>query len=137
VRALIFTAIKAAVGDICGDRVYPSGTLGIGKNPASPEQPYVQYIELPSVAHLEVRRTSRAVDRTFQVWAYDKRGSYARIDNILSLVRETILGLITEVDQESGARCIEVVWEGESQDLHDDEHDENAKYSLFKLTSSS
>lgn len=136
-RALVYGSVNGipAIQEDCGGRFYASGSLGIGDTPANPERPYCLFIELPSVPFQEVRKTARATNRFFQVFVYDDRGDYARIDNILAAVRETILGLVLQEDASTGARCIESIWTGDSQDLTDDQHDTSYKFSLFQLTS--
>ena len=137
-RALIYQAVKdiPEIAEDCGGRFYQSSSVGIGGVPANPDRPYCLFMELPSIPFQEVRHTARAVNRIFQVFVYDERGDFTRIDNILAAVRETILGLVLEVDTSTGARCIESLWTGDSQDITDDQHDTSAKFSLFQLTSS-
>lgn len=136
-RALIYQACKdiPAIAEDCSGRMYQAGALGIGDAPANPDRPYALITELPSVPFQEVRKTAHPANRFFQFWVYDDRGDFARIDNILLAVRETILGLESQVDASTGARCIGVLWTGDSQDIPQDQQDTNAKYSLFQLTS--
>lgn len=136
-RALVFTTLKdiPAIAQDCDGRFYASGTLGIGNVPANPDRPYCMYTQLPANAYQEVRKTSTATLRFFQFYVYDDRGDFARIDNILAAVRETIPGLVDKVDTSNGATCIEAIWTGESPDIADDQHDTNVKFGSFQLTS--
>lgn len=136
-RALIYSSLLEipAIAEDCGGRLYPSGSLGFGNNPEDPPVPYALLMQLPATEYTEVRFTASAVDRFFQIYVYDDRGDYGRIDNILGAVRETILGLESKEDTATGARCIGSIWSGESQDLLDAEHDVVFKYGMFKLAS--
>lgn len=103
-----------------GDRIYQSGSLGVGTTPAKPQVPFLMYKELVSQPYAAVRETSRAKARYFQFFVYDEPGSYLRIERILQIVRENVLLLVAQVSP-SGVRCIDVEWQGESGDIPDPE----------------
>lgn len=64
-------------------KVYLSGTLGVGEHPADPPRPYVMLGELPGFNYEEVRTVSLARARILQFWAYDRIGTWETIDAIL------------------------------------------------------
>lgn len=136
-KQLLYSRLQAdaELAEVVGDRIYESSALGVGDVPASPAKPYILYTELPSSPYRDVRETSRAKARIFQIWCYDERGSFIRIERVLALVRETLLGSVAEVSP-SGARCTDVEWQGESSDIVDVPLDSNAKFVLIRFTAS-
>ena len=136
-RILIYQALmnNDDLTNECGDRIYQAGSLGVGKTPALPQRPYVLITELPGTPYPEVRRTSTAILRTFQIWVYDERGDLELIDKLLGFIHQSVLGLILQKEGATGAVCIESRWSGDSQDIVMDQSDLNCKYSLFQLTS--
>jgi hypothetical protein len=137
VRRLLHTSLLAnalVVAEV-GQRVYQSSSLGVGDVPPEPQKPYVLYTELPSDPYLAVRETSRAKARFFQVYVYDNRGSFVRIERILALIRETLVSLNGTVSP-SGVRCTDVQWQGESGDISDEEYDANSKFGNVRFVAS-
>jgi hypothetical protein len=116
-------------------RIYQSSSLGVGDVPPEPEKPYILYTELPSDPYQAVSETSRAKARYFQVYVYDNRGSFLRIERILALIRETLVGL-SGVVSPSGVRCTDVQWQGESSDLSDEEYNANSKFGNVRFVAS-
>lgn len=123
------------LANVIEDRVYQSSSLGIGDIPEKPKLPYILYTELPSFPYREVRETSNASLRTFQIYIYDEPGSFLRIEDLLELVRETLIGLAGVVSP-SGARCTDVDWRGYSEDFTDTVRNEIFRFATFNFTSS-
>lgn len=107
--------------------------LGVKDIPAKPNTPYVLIGELPSQPHHTVEETSRAQDHYFQVFAYDKPGTMARIDAIMAAVRETVRELSGQVSP-SGLICLEATWQGASQDFVEQSENKLVKFATVKLT---
>lgn len=136
-RQLLHTSLLANVEltDIVGQRIYQSSSLGVGDVPPEPAKPYVLYTELPSDPFQAVRETSRAKARYFQVYVYDERGSFLRIERCLALIRETLVSLVGTVSP-SGVQCTDVLWQGESSDITDAEFDANSKFGNVRFVAS-
>jgi hypothetical protein len=117
-------------------RVYQWGALGSDDIPEVPKFPFVVVFENPSVVNQEVQETARSQNRFFQVYCYDERmGGYTRIEHVLRLARDTVLGLPMQVSP-SGARCTDAKWLGFSSDSRDPEYNANLKFMSVKLTAS-
>lgn len=136
-RQLLHSSLlaNAELTAIVGQRVYQSSSLGVGDVPPDPPKPYILYTELPSDPYRAVQETSRAKARYFQVYVYDDRGSFVRIERILAFIRETLLSLIGAVSP-SGVRCTDVQWQGESGDISDVELDANSKFGNVRFVAS-
>lgn len=133
-RQLIHTTLLNAVAlDECGNRIYQRGSIGVGDTPADPEKPYIVMGELAPGLHPEVRDTARTTSHFFQFHVYDERGSFLRIDRLLSVIRDSVLGLVA-VTSASGARCTDVEWTDASGDLSDPQLDANAKFIIMRVT---
>jgi len=137
VRQLLHTSLLANsdLAELVGERIYQSSSLGVGDVPPEPAKPYVLYTELPSDPYRAVQETSRAKARFFQVYVYDNRGSFLRIERILALIRETLVSLTGAVSP-SGVRCTDVQWQGESSDVTDEELDANSKFGNVRFVAS-
>lgn len=96
-------------------RVYPRGSLGVGGIPAKPEFPYVQYGEGDGTQVRDVRDTNFTVVTFYDIFAYDQLGSYDRIKQIHELIRQTVLELVGQV-QDDGVRCTDISLSGYSRD---------------------
>lgn len=145
-RQLVYQSLVAAPGIqavMTGDqqdplrvRVYQRGSLGKSDIPAIPDFPFVLIGENPSTVNQEVRQTTNSENRFFLIYCYDEHGSsYLRIEQILRIVRDTLLGIVTQVSP-SGARCTDVVWQGFSADSKDPEYEANMRFATFKITAS-
>lgn len=116
-------------------RIYQWGSLGTGDIPPKPEFPFVLVAEQPQRVNREVR-DQKSSKRTFFFYAYDQHGTgYLRIEQILSLVRDTLI-VLNGVVSPSGARCTEVKWLGWSVDSRDPEYVANMKYGSFSFIES-
>jgi hypothetical protein len=137
VRRLLHTSLLAdpLLAAEVGQRIYQASSLGVGDVPPEPQKPYVLYTELPSDPFVAVRETSRAKARFFQVYVYDDRGSFLRIERILALIRETLVSLVGAVSP-SGVRCTDVLWQGESGEITDEEYDANSKFGNVRFVAS-
>jgi hypothetical protein len=100
-------------------------------------------LDTPQVRPLMVLRWQNVVvglgpvnQRILQVWVHDSPADYERIDGALRRLR-TILGSIEAVRvgaSDSGLHTI--VWEGDSDDLRDDEVGTITRWAQFRLTGS-
>lgn len=136
-RALIYQALSEAqeIIDEVGDRIYQSSALGTSDIPADPEPPYIMYSFLPANRYREVRETSKAKAHVCQVWVYDERGSFIRIERILGIVDQTVEALAGAISP-SGAICLEVEARGWSGDLPPTTSGKNQKFTTFRITAS-
>ena len=74
--------------------------------------------------------------RILQVWVHDEPADYERIDETLKRLR-TLLGSIEAVRIDGGdAGLHTVLWEGDSDDLRDDEAGTITRWAQFRLTGS-
>lgn len=118
-------------------RVYQWGSLGKDDIPQKPEPfPFLIIFENPSTVNQEVQETHRSQNRFFQIYCYDEHGTgYVRIEQILRLARDHVLGLPMAVSP-SGARCIGARWTGMSADSRDPDYNANMKFMTIVLTAS-
>lgn len=116
-------------------RIYQASALGEGLVPAVPEKPFILIKEELANSYAEVRGSSTAKLRSFQIHVNDHKGSYLRIDRILGLVEDLTKSLAGEVSA-TGARCLEVGGWGVSGDLFDPEYDAIVRYGFVRLTAS-
>ena len=100
-------------------RVYPRGSLGIGEVPAAPTYPYVMYAMGESVAVTAVRDTAQAEVQPWEIYVYDKPGSYVRIKRIHRLARETLLELGGASDPADGTFCVDITYERRGREQYD------------------
>jgi len=68
----------------------------------------------------------------FEIWVHDDRGSYIKIDQILRLVRETLVASVPLED--SNSRIVDIEWTGNGPDLVDEGYNTNARTARFTLT---
>lgn len=117
-------------------RIFRAGSLGHGNIPAKPKFPFVVYREVDVQAINVAKDTAPETRRhVWQIYVHDERGSYSRIDSILEVLRETVVGLTYQTSS-TGAYCREAVWNGTSGDSEDPTYDSNMKYATFTLISS-
>lgn len=76
--------------------------------------------------------------RVLTVWVHDdnKRGKYDRIDGALKRLRTLLTGIVGVNVGEVGAWLSHVNWDGDSDDLRDDDKRSIMRYSTFTLTGS-
>jgi hypothetical protein len=137
-RKLIADTTKntPAIQAIVARRIYAASSLGKGNVPADPKKPFVVYREVDRIAANVAKDTAPGVcRRVFQFYVHDERGSYSRIDRVLELLVQTVVGLTTQRSS-SGAVCMEAVWNGTSGDSEDPTYDSNMKFATFTLVSS-
>lgn len=125
---------EVEVGE-AGNRVYQRYALGEVGIPDKPDFPFILIGELPAFPARNKPKTSRALTHFIQVYVYDHKGSYVRIEAILELVRELVLALEGEMSA-SGSRCLGVGWDTTSQDYDDDNYDAFVKHITFSITGS-
>jgi hypothetical protein len=92
--------------------VYYRGTLGHAGNPSRPERPYLMYGEEQSERFSVVRESSRAQRRYYRFYLYDDPSGVTRINLLVPLVDETLLGLLGQ-QLPGGGRCVDAelgVW---------------------------
>lgn len=74
--------------------------------------------------------------RILQVWVHDKPADYELIDQTLRRLR-TLLGSLEAVRVDGGSAGLHtVIWEGDSDDLRDDEVGTITRWTRFRLTGS-
>lgn len=115
-------AVEGLAGRDPGDWFYASHSLGADGLPGSPNKPWIAYNELPSSANRSVRKTSDSQVRTFQFFVYDDRGYFARINEILRILRRIVKEMAPFTD-EDGTRCSDSDWLGFSGNLPADSYD--------------
>lgn len=112
-RALVIQEIKAIPFDdtFAGvqNRVWARGALGNGGVPADPPRPYILVAFGEAPAYAAVRETSTSVSHNVRIYVYDDTGSFARINEIHRLVRQTLEGLGGMVSP-SGRRCTDAAF---------------------------
>lgn len=116
-------------------RVYQAGSLGTADIPARPERPFSLFKQLDSIPYPAVQETSRAARHDYLVYVYDDKGSYARIDRLLRLIRDAC---VAQVGQRapSGVQCTGAEYFGTSADLVSQELDCFTKYVTIRFTAS-
>lgn len=119
---------------IVDGRIYGQTALGHGHIPPQPEKPFIIYTIGVSSSYREVRHTSRAAETSLQVYCYQHLGSYTTINQMLPLVRETIIGLEGQASPSGTYRCHEAVWTGYSQESRDDDLVASMRFATFDLT---
>jgi len=100
-------------------------------------------VDTPQVRPFMVLRWQNVVvgiapvnQRILQVWVHDEPADYERIDAALYRLR-TLLGSIEAVRIDGGdAGLHTVIWEGDSDDLRDDEVGTITRWAQFRLTGS-
>lgn len=117
-------------------RFYRASALGHNNIPAKPKFPFVVYREI-DVTPITVAKDTEPdlCRRTFQIYVHDEKGGYSRIDTILRVLKETVVGL-THQTSSTGAYCREATWNGTSADSEDPTYDSNMKFATFTLISS-
>lgn len=116
-------------------RIYGAGVLGTDGIPADPKKPYIQYNELQSFSQRSVRETSTARNRFFQIFVYDIRGSYTRINDALDIVDEALKGLVGKRST-TGVLCMDAFVTGRSRELEDAQYDAFTKFTTVEFMAS-
>lgn len=112
---------------------FASSSLGLGENVPVPTRPYIVWKELPDVVHQAVRETSHARDRNFQLFVYDHKGDFTRINAIMKELRRLVKG-IAPFTTEDGTRCSESLWGGVSDSITDDGYDSCVRFGMATFT---
>lgn len=139
IRRLLVATLKEtpAIDAIVHKRVYPTGSLGKRGIPAEPPKPYMMYKVTAEISHQAVRETSSASDLYVEIFVYDKGGSFTRINTLLDLVRENVVGLAGQTS-DTGARCLDSLWTSNSQDgVAPEPEDTIWRSARFKITAGS
>lgn len=100
-------------------------------------------LDTPQVRPLMVLRWQNVVvgiapvnQRLLQVWVHDRPADFERIDQTLRRLR-TLLGSIEAVRVDGGNTGLHtVIWEGDSDDLRDDEVGTITRWTQFRMTGS-
>jgi hypothetical protein len=117
-------------------RIYAASSLGQNSVPADPKKPFIVYREVDTIATNVAKDTSpSSCRRVFQFYVHDVRGTYKRINSIISVLRETVV-VLTGEQSPSGARCSDAVWNGTSGETEDPTYDSNLRIATFTLVSS-
>lgn len=112
---------------------YESSSLGLGPNEPVPERPFIVVNELPDFVHRTVEETSHARDRNFQIFVYDERGTFTRINAIMESLREAVKAM-APFTTDGGIRCSQAVWAGISGQIPNDGYDSGTKFASVQLT---
>lgn len=134
---LLHTTLKLGLADdeeVKG-RVVQGGSLGTDDIESRPELPFVLWREMGSTSVRQVFESSRSKIHTFNLYVYDYRGDYTRIDRILREMEELIRPLAGQRSP-SGARCIGSEWVLISQASEDETYDAIFKFGSVQLTGS-
>lgn len=110
-RAWLVERITGTPGhDKVEGRFYPRGSLGIGGNPAEPDAPYAMYSLRGPDSNTVVRGTHASGTYFLDLYVYDQKGSYVRIEEIHRLLRETLEVLSGHGDE--SWRCTDILFLG-------------------------
>lgn len=134
---LILTSLREddAVAELCAGRVWRRGMLGRDDVPADPEKPFMQYGWDAVAAWSELQDTARGLaTATLRLYAYDVETSFERIRQMLDRSRDTLLGLIGQVDPTTGSQVTGFEWTGTSGDQHDQVRRCNVKVATYRVT---
>lgn len=112
---------------------FASSSLGLGPNLPIPDRPYIVVNELTDRVHQEVKETSHARDRNFQIFVYDHKGDFTRINKILEDLRDVVKGL-APFEAPDGTWCSASEWGGISGQATDDAYDSVVRFGNLKLT---
>lgn len=74
--------------------------------------------------------------RNLQVWIHDTPGDYGRIDRILKRVRTLLTSMFGVNAGDASSWITQIDWQGDSDDLRDDEAVTFCRYSNFTITGS-
>lgn len=137
-KKLIYKTLTEDAGLITripANRWFQRYGLGERAIPDNPKLPFALISELPGFVPGNVHETSRALTHYFQVYIYDNVGSYTKIEEILDLVVEAVLGMEGQKSM-TGSTCLESRWQTRSQDYDDNNYDAFVKHDTFKVTGS-
>lgn len=130
--ALTNINLEAQLKDDDGWRVYPVKSLGNGSIPATPDFPFVQYGDGGTNANAAVRETRKSQTSQYDVFVYDRPGSYQRIKTIHDLIQENlelVVGLVTP----AGWRITDVVFQGYGGDGYDPVNQQASKRATYRV----
>lgn len=139
-RKLLVATVKTAVTPLSymlhegAPKVWSRTSLGVDDIPPDPVKPFAIVTAQPSTVHQAVQDTSNAQGTPFQVYVYDTKGGYTRIDEVLEALVPVVKDLAGQRSP-SGAYCIGSRWEGFSQDMFAEEYDAAMRFATFRLTS--
>lgn len=136
-RKLLSTAVKQSedMHPLINRRFYAASSLGRGRIPADPKKPFAVYKVMDTIpSNVALDTAPDASEHIFNVYIHDERGSYTRIDQIISALKQTIRGLTSQTSS-TGARCLEARWIGTSADSEDPTYDSAMKFITFTLVS--
>lgn len=112
---------------------FASSSLGLGENAPIPDRPYIVVNELTDRVHQEVRETSHSRTRNFQIFVYDHKGDFTRINKILEDLRDVVKGL-APFSAPDGTWCSASLWGGISGQATDDAYDSVVRFGNVQLT---
>lgn len=123
-------------GELSGG-IYSMTSLGIGPHLAVPERPYLVWKELSTVEYPSVSELSDVEQRSFQIFVYDYKGDFTRINNYLARIKRLVKGMapFEFVDEDDVLhRCTGSSWGGMSALIADDGYDSGARYGIARFT---
>jgi hypothetical protein len=109
-----------------------SHTLGVGPVPADPPKPWLAWLELAATPFAEVRKTSNAKIRNFQIFVYDDEGDYTRINNIMNVIERIVKNMAPFTDSE-GTRCSDSEFVGISGNLPASQYDGACRFGTARF----
>jgi hypothetical protein len=81
-------------------RVYPTGSLGYGGVPATPDRPYAQHGQSSNRLNLTVRNTRDSRSLLWDVFVYDNPGSFTRIRDIHEIIQDNMFDMEGQVSSD-------------------------------------
>lgn len=112
--------------------LFASHSLGVGPTPADPPKPWISWLELAATPFSEVRKTSNAKTRNFQIFVYDDEGDYTRINNIMNVIERIVKNMAPFTDSE-GTRCSDSEFVGISGNLPASQYDGACRFGTARF----
>lgn len=138
-KQLVMSQLKAepAIAEVVSDRIYGQSALGEGDVPAYPEKPFmIVTFGVDNAFPAYMQNESRPMTSAVQVYAYQEKGSYSTINDLLKQVRETLLSLPGQESPSGLYRCTNLSWGGISAEGRDEDYNANMRYLSAELVGS-
>lgn len=119
-RQLVATTLlnTQSIRNIVGNRIWSANQVGEPPLVSNPKTPFLVVQGMPNTVVRPVQQTARSAFWTFDIRAYDERGDYGIIDQLLILCRESLLGTVDAISPDRH-RCTFVRWMGFGVDSDD------------------
>lgn len=112
--------------------LFASHSLGVGPTPADPPKPWIAWLELAAATFNEVRKTSNAKTRNFQIFVYDDEGDFTRINQIMNVIERIVKNMAPFTDSE-GTRCSDSEFVGISGNLPASQYDGACRFGTARF----